>query len=101
METFKDGRGYPTRRYKSKSGAVYDLTEVQPPKRKRSMRKAGTSRAGKASTPKAGPAKRKKRSSSGKTVRRKVSMASRIKKARKGSAKRGNKRKGGQLQLIV
>jgi hypothetical protein len=35
--SLEDGRGYPTRRYKSKKGAEYELIEVKPgSKRKRS-----------------------------------------------------------------
>lgn len=92
------------RRYTSKKGAKYELVQVSEgkPRKKRSTgSKASTAKAG-ASTPKAGPVKRKaKRSSSGKKVRRKVAMASRMKKARARTGKRGNQKKKGQLLLIV
>lgn len=95
---------------KRKAGLTYDKEiggwidpNVKNPEIKKMLEK-GWEKARRQSRGKKSPsesAKRKKRSSSGKTVRRKVSLASRMKKARKGAAKRGNKRKGGQLLLIV
>lgn len=106
------------RTYKSQRGGEYELVQVKPPtKRKRSS--SGKAKTGKAGivavrrkdggldtygsaedyrryTRQAGPAKRKKRSSSGtKTRKKRGAMAKGIKRARKST----RKRKPGQLAM--
>ena len=72
METYKDGRGYPTRRYKSSKGAEYELIEVKP------------------------GSKRKRSSSASKSKKR----ANSTKRARKSTSKRAHpRRKATQLSM--
>ena len=104
METYKDGRGYPTRRYKSKKGAEYELIEVKPgSKRKRSSsaskkpKSAAASKSSPASKPRSiTPARKKRSRSTTQASQKRRAMTKGIKRARKSI----RKRKPGQMALL-
>ena len=102
METYKDGRGYPTRRYKSKKGAEYELIEVKPgSKRKRSSSASKKPKSAAASSPArkpraATPARKKRSSTATKASQKRRATTKGIKRARKST----RKRKPGQMALL-
>jgi len=102
METYKDGRGYPTRRYKSTKGAEYELIEVKPgSKRKRSSSASKKPKSAAASSPArkpraATPARKKRSSTATKASQKRRATTKGIKRARKST----RKRKPGQMALL-